>query len=246
MLDFGGKMELIYKETLNSTNAYAKEHMDTLADMSFVYCKNQTNGKGRLNRTWVSDNDKNLYLTIVLKPQVPNYPYINLTQYLCVVTCSVLKKYGIEPQIKWPNDILINGKKIAGILAQVSTIGHRVKGIALGIGVNLNSSLQEMNLIDKPATSLNLEVNREINREEFLYMLANEFESHYNEFIEKGFAYIENDYISQACFINKKINVNLADKCIVGTVKNLTKDGALLLCENDTNKDVVITMGEIQ
>ena len=143
-------MELIFKEQLNSTNLYAKEHINELADLSFVYCNTQTNGKGRLERTWVSNNENNLYLTIVLKPENEKFPYINLTQYLCVITCKILEEYGVEPQIKWPNDILINGKKIAGILAQTSTIGSKIKGIALGIGINLNSSKEEMGNIDKP------------------------------------------------------------------------------------------------
>lgn len=239
-------MELIFKEKLNSTNLYAKERMDELADMSFVYCNTQTNGKGRLERTWVSNNENNLYLTIVLKPKADNFPYINLTQYLCVITCKILEEYGVEPQIKWPNDILINGKKIAGILAQTSTIGSKIKGVALGIGINLNSTKEEMTSIDKPATSLNLEINKEINRDEFLNKLALAFEKDYDEFSKQGFSFIEHDYLKKACFINKEITVNTMTKSLCGVVKTLTQDGALILCDNKDNKDIVITMGEIQ
>lgn len=238
--------ELIFKEELNSTNAYAREHMEELSDMSFIYCNRQTHGKGRLDRVWVSQNSRNLYLTIVLKPQEPNFPYVNLTQYLCVVVCSVLKEYGVEPQIKWPNDILISGRKIAGILAQTSTSGHKVKGIALGIGVNLNLTKEEINSIDKPATSLNLEIGRDIDRDEFLNKLAIAFEKDYEEFAKKGFEFIEHDYLSRACFLNKEITVNTMAQSLCGTVKALTQDGALLLCDNKTNNDIVITMGEIQ
>ena len=239
-------MELIFKEKLNSTNAYCKEHIDEFSDMTFLYCNEQKNGKGRLERTWVSRNPNNLYLTIVLKPKSRNFPYINLTQYLCVITCKVLKEYGVEPQIKWPNDILVNGKKIAGILAQTSTIGSTIKGIVLGIGINLNSTSEETADIDKPATSLNLEIGEKINRDEFLNKLAFAFESDYKEFETKGFAFIEHDYLKQACFINKEITVNTVGESLVGVVKSLTQDGALLLCDNKTNKDIVITMGEIQ
>lgn len=238
--------ELIFKEELNSTNTYAREHMEELSDMSFVYCNRQTHGKGRLDRVWVSQNSRNLYLTIVLKPQAPNFPYVNLTQYLCVVVCTVLKEYGVVPQIKWPNDILINGKKIAGILAQTSTFGHKVKGVALGIGVNLNLSEQEINSIDKPAASLNLEVGKDIDRDEFLRKLAIAFEQDYEKFSKGGFEFIEHDYLRQACFLNKEITVNTTAKSLCGRVKALTQDGALLLCDNETKNDIVITMGEIQ
>jgi len=238
--------ELIFKEELNSTNTYAREHMDELCDLSFVYCNRQTAGKGRLDRVWVSKNSRNVYLTIVLKPQTPDYPYLNLTQYLCIVVCGILREYGVEPQIKWPNDILINGKKIAGILAQTNTIGGKIKGVALGIGVNLNSDFEEMKSIDKPATSLNLEIGKEVDRDEFLKKLAAAFEKNYAEFSQHGFKFIEHDYLKQACFLNKEITVNTMEKSLRGTVKTLTQDGALLLCDNITGNDIVITMGEIQ
>ncbi len=239
-------MEFIFKTELDSTNTYAKNHMSEISHMSFVYCDKQTKGKGRLDRVWVSSNAKNLYLTIILKPENQAFPYVNLTQYLCVVVCDILKEYGVEPQIKWPNDILINGKKIAGILAQTSTIGNKIQGVALGIGVNLNSTSEEINSIDKPATSLNLELNKEINRDEFLRKLACKFERDFENFAKGGFNFIEKDYLKQACFLNKEITVNTIDKSLYGMVKNLTRDGALLLCDNETNNDIVITMGEIQ
>ena len=239
-------MELIFKEQLNSTNLYAKEHMSELNDMTFIYCNSQTNGKGRLNRVWVSNNPNNLYLTIVLKPQNEKFPYVNLTQYLCVVVCNLLKEYGVEPQIKWPNDMLVNGKKIAGILAQTTTIGSKINGVALGIGVNLNFDREELSSIDKPATSLNLEVGEGINRDEFLNKLAFVFEKDYEAFSKQGFSFIKHDYMKQACFIDKEIIVNTMTKSLCGTVKSLTENGALILCDNKENKDIVITMGEIQ
>ena len=239
-------MELIFKEQLNSTNLYVKEHMNELKDMSFVYCNHQTNGKGRLDRVWQSQNAGNLYLTIVLKPQVEDFPYINLTQYLCVIVCDILKEYGVEPQIKWPNDILVNGKKIAGILAQTTTSGSKINGVALGIGVNLNSTKEEILKIDKPATSLNLEIGKDINRDEFLNKLALNFEENYAKFSKQGFSFIEKDYLKQACFINKEITVNTMTQSLCGVVKTLTQNGALILCDNRNNEDIVITMGEIQ
>lgn len=242
----GLSMELIFKDELNSTNAYAIEHMSELSDMSFVYCDVQNAGRGRLDRVWFSKNKQNLYLTIVLKPQGTEFPYINLTQYLCVVLCSVLKEYGVKPQIKWPNDVLINGKKIAGILAQANSQGGTISGVALGVGVNLNSTIEEMNLIDKPATSLNLEIGKVIDREEFLKRLAVAFEKNYEIFSKQGFSFIEHDYMNQACFMNKEITVHTMRESLSGVVKTLTQDGALLLCDNRTNKDIVITMGEIQ
>lgn len=239
-------MDFIFKEKLDSTNKYAVSHFDEMADMSFLYCNNQTKGRGRLDRFWLSENPENLYLTIVLKPKSKDYPYINLTQYLCVVVCDILRDYGVLPQIKWPNDILVGGKKIAGILAQTSTYGQNVRGVALGIGVNLNSSKEEMAAIDKPATSLNLETGKKIDRDEFLKKLAFNFEKNYEEFVKGGFSFIKDEYIKHACFLDKEISVSINDKSLAGKVKNLTQDGALILCDNKTRKDLIISMGEIQ
>ncbi len=217
--------------------------MDEFSDLTFIYCNTQTEGRGRLDRKWVSSNPNNIYLTIVLKPQEENYPFINVTQYLCVIVSKVLENYGAEAKIKWPNDILVNGKKIAGILAQTASIGSKFKGIALGIGINLNSDKAEIDSIDRPAASLNLEIGRNINRDAFLNELAEEFERNYEKFKKEGFRYIEQDYLKRANFLNEEITVSTAEKSLRGIVKNLTEDGALVLCEE--NKEVVITMGEI-
>ena len=239
-------MELIFKENLNSTNTYAMEHMTELSDMTFVYCNSQTEGKGRLNRVWFSENTNNLYLTIVLKPERKDFPFINLTQYLSVILCRVLLSYDVEAQIKWPNDVLVDGKKIAGILAKSVVSGNTFKGVALGIGVNLNLSKEEITLIDKPATSLNLIINKDINRDEFLNKLIEEFTKSYDDFAKAGFNYIEDEYLSKACFLNKEITVNVGNNVFIGTAKTLNSDGALILCDNKKQEDVVITMGEIQ
>ena len=99
-------------EETESTNSYAKEHIDTLNDKTVVHALHQTNGRGRLNRSWVDLGDENLFISIVLKPSQEyksNFP--NITQYAGVVLCNVLEKYGTNPKIKWPNDIMIDGKR---------------------------------------------------------------------------------------------------------------------------------------
>ena len=126
-------MEKIYLSEVDSTNLYAKSNLENLADKSIIHAAIQTAGRGRLQRTWVNLGEGNLFMSFVLKPSNSfNEIYSNLTQYLSVVLCYVLEEYGLKPQIKWPNDVLINGKKIAGILSETVMQGSNFKGLVLG------------------------------------------------------------------------------------------------------------------
>ena len=115
-------MSIIKLKEVNSTNLYAKEHLSELADKTVIIADRQTNGRGRFDRVWVDLGGDNLFMSIVLKPSdkfLNVYP--NLTQYLSVVVCKVLEHYGLQPNTKWPNDVLIKGKKISGILSETVT-----------------------------------------------------------------------------------------------------------------------------
>ena len=152
-------MELLYLETVDSTNKYAKENLANIKDKTLIYANYQTAGRGRLNRKWNSNFGKNLYASFVLKPSKElKEVYSNLTQYLSLVLAEVFEEYQLIPTIKWPNDVRINGKKISGILAESIIERGELKGIVLGFGVNLNCSQEDIDKIDQPATSLNLEI----------------------------------------------------------------------------------------
>ena len=116
-------MELLYLDTVDSTNKYAKENLDVLADKTIIYASVQTAGRGRLQRKWNFNLGDNIYASIVLKPSKElKEIYSNLTQYLSLVLAETIEEYinpyNIYPKIKWPNDVRINGKKISGILAE--------------------------------------------------------------------------------------------------------------------------------
>ncbi len=234
-------MELIFLEEVGSTNAYVKQHMSELSDGTVVYTSHQTDGRGRLNRKWIDTGNENIYMTFCLKPSCDFMEvYSNLTQYLSVVLCKTLEKYGIEPKIKWPNDVLVNGKKIAGILSETSMQGTMFKGIALGIGVNLNTPKTLLDAIDKPATSLSVELKKEINRDEFLNSLVDEFFSGYDLFLKTGFSMIRDFYLNHASFLNTNINVNVLGNIESGCAVDITQEGALILEKNNIRNTLLI------
>ena len=238
-------MQVLSLDTVDSTNLYAKNNINNLPDGTVIHALRQTSGRGRFTRKWVDLGDGNLFISFVLKPEI-NYSnsFANLTQYLSVVLCKVLETYGIEPQIKWPNDVLVNGKKIAGILCEAVNEGGEFKGLILGIGVNLNAFDCDLDLVpDKVITALNLEISDTVDVYAFRNKLMSEFSENYEKFLEMGFEFIKEDYISKLVVLNKEISVQVLNDVKSGFVKDVTNSGELVL-END-GKEFVLTIGDI-
>lgn len=238
-------MNYIALEEVDSTNSYAKSHIEDFADKTVIHAQCQTAGRGRLNRKWIDLGKGNLFMSIVLKPaETFSNIYPNITQYLSVALCKVLESYGLNTQIKWPNDVLIEGKKIAGILSESVMQGGKFKGLVLGIGVNLNANQADVDSVpDKIVTSLNLELGKEIDLDTFRTKLVNEFFANYDSFLENGFSMIKDDYINRNCFLNKKLNVQIFNDIENGLAKSITDNGELVLLNN--NKELVLTIGDI-
>lgn len=239
------EFELIHLGEITSTNDYAKQNIQNLEHMSVVYADRQTSGHGRLGRTWVDTGEQNLFMTLVLKPFNTLHPiYPNFTQFLSVVLALVLEEeYGLTPQIKWPNDVLINNKKIAGILSEGTTKGSEFLGLALGLGVNLNTSPETLALIDKPATSISVETGLKIDKEVFIKKLLNKFCLLYNNFIEHGFLSVKDLYVKRAFFLDKEITINVLGEIRTGLAESITDDGSLVLNEN--NQKNIYLIGDI-
>lgn len=239
-------VKVIQLEEVDSTNSYGKKLIDKFEDKTAIITKKQTSGRGRLNRSWVDLGEENLFLSIILKPsETFNEIYPNLTQYLSVTLCKVIESYGIQTQIKWPNDVLIDGKKIAGILSETVMQGQKLKGIVLGVGVNLNSNQEKINAIpNKIATSLNIETQKAIDLKEFLNKLLTEFFEHYDEFLQSGFLQIKDDYIKRNCFLGKELKVQVFNHMESGLAKAVNDLGELVL-EDNNKREIVLTIGDI-
>lgn len=240
------KFNIIELDKVDSTNLYAKANLANLADKTVVCADVQTSGHGRFNRAWVDLGSGNIFMSLVLKPSDTfSHVYPNLTQYFSVVLCKVFEEYGLLTQIKWPNDVLINGKKIAGILSESVMQGSNFKGLVLGVGINLNTSNENLMLItDKEATALNLELNLEsVDKKEFLNKLLDKFFENYDVFLSEGFSMIADEYVKRNCFLGKEISVQVFDEKKSGFAKSINSEGELVL-EKDGN-EFILTMGDI-
>src|SRR6056297_1639751 len=134
---------ILYFDTIDSTNKKAKGIAETSPDGTVVISKEQTAGRGRLGRNWSSPKGSSLLISILLKPEIDPSKVSNITLVGAVALVKTLEDLGIEGLIKWPNDIIINGKKIAGILTEMSAEINQVNYIIMGIGVNLFVKTEE-------------------------------------------------------------------------------------------------------
>ena len=237
-------MERVYLEEVDSTNKWAKENLAGLKNMSVVYTYKQTAGRGRLDRKWNYNGAGNIYASIVIKHKGSMKDvYSNLTQYLSLIISEVIEEYNVKPFIKWPNDIKVDGKKIAGILAE-AVIEDDSTSIILGFGVNLNCKREDMDRIDKPATSLNLVAGMEIDKEHFFQRVLDKFCLGYDNFIGEGFQSIRDEYKNKAEFLNREITVKVFDKSVYGIAKDVTENGALRIVGNKGDEHILY-MGDI-
>lgn len=242
-------IKIIQKDEISSTNTWSKENIYELEDKTIIIANRQTQGRGRFVRKWISDNPKNLYLSFVLKPKgdkkfLSELPLANLTQYLAIVLAGVLEKYGVKPQLKWPNDILINGKKISGILAELVIKKGEIVGIVLGLGLNLQMSEEELKQIDKPATSLNLETDISFSKQQILDEIIEKFFESYDKFLEKGFPLIRSKYLDYFYLLNEKVKINFEINFVEGKIKDINENGFLIL-ENNHGELQEISIGDI-
>lgn len=171
-------------DSISSTNTYVKEHLSAIKDKSVFLAHEQTQGKGRLGRAWSSPTGKSLSMTIVLKPDNELKDASLLTQLLAAAVVKTLKKT-MDVQIKWPNDIVINKKKVAGILTEAEFSGSHLEGIIIGMGVNTNLLNEDFpkELIEK-ASSLREITHSPFDPNPFLAEFFEHFHTLYQEYLE--------------------------------------------------------------
>ncbi|RAI11612.1 MAG: biotin--[acetyl-CoA-carboxylase] ligase [Candidatus Melainabacteria bacterium] len=219
-----------YLSEVNSTNTYAKEHIKNIKDKTVIYTSHQTGGRGRFNRVWVDLGDENLFLSFVLKPSKDLKPvYSNLTQYTALKLAKTFEQYGVSPKIKWPNDILIDGKKISGILAESVMSEGILKGLIIGVGLNLNANKEDFAQIDKVVTALNLEIKKDVDKKIFLNKFCKNFFNDYENFLEHGFISIKSEYEYYANFIGKEVTIKNFSTTLKGIAEKITDEGAIVV-----------------
>lgn len=175
--DFIGR-NFIYCDEIDSTNTYLMDKNNKVnINGSLVLAERQTKGRGRKDRVWYSAKDLNLNFSILLTGKEfigNNFNLVNFASSLSVAQ-SIENLFQLNTNLKWPNDVLINGKKVSGILLEASSQGSKIERMVVGIGVNVNQTMFQ-GTFNLPPTSLKLEVNENVERERLLAEILNNFE----------------------------------------------------------------------
>ena len=231
-----------YYEELESTNTEAlRLALENAPEGTVVIADAQSEGRGRLDRIWESPPSLNLYLSVVLRPDIPAAASSLIPLMVGVAVADVISKYGPGPvRLKWPNDVLIDGKKICGILTEMRTKADRVHFIIVGIGVNINMrKLDFPRGIRETATSLRILTECELDRIDVAVRLFESLERWYRIFLSGGEAAIREKWLQYADIIGKRIEVVFKSETQRGTVVGLDEHGALLL-EGETGVQQVL------
>ena len=226
---------ILHFETLNSTQTYLKEHFAELDDQTVVVTDQQTAGRGRFDRKWISQPG-GLYFSILLKPTRIDF-LSNLTQLMALSVCQATEKYGTQPNLKWPNDVQVNGKKLCGILSETVTQNGQIACIALGVGINI--AQKDLSHVGQPATSLReLEIN--VNKQDFLQDVLELFFQSYCAVISEGFGVIRQAYRERFPFIGKQVTIKNGTSSLAGVAHDLSPRGTLLLKTARDTQEILI------
>ena len=221
---------VIYYPRLTSTMDVAKrEAQQGAVEGTVVVADEQTAGKGRLKRGWLSP-EGNIALSIILHPSLPYLPSLIMLASLAVVH-SIEAITGLKSQVKWPNDVLINGRKVCGILIESEVRGNTVDYAIVGIGVNVNLRLSAFPEILSIATSLCEELGREISRLSLVQRLLVEIEKLYLSLPAGGPVYEE--WRDRLVTLGKRVQVKSGKTMYEGIAESVASDGSLLLRQSD-------------
>ncbi len=236
-----------YHDEVDSTNTVLfRLAGNGASEGTAVIADSQTAGKGRLERKWISPPGVNLYISLLFRPSIPARESPLLTFLASIALVESIKKTGAEnPCIKWPNDVQLGGKKVAGVLTEMQPKGDSVEFIIVGIGVNINMTRAEINSdmreAAKIATSIKENLGKDIDRAKFTADLLSEIESWYRTFDKRGKSSILREWTDRWGGTGRRVTVDTAESDVFkGTAEGIDGDGHLLVRKDDDSLIKVI------
>jgi len=221
----------VFEQTTSTNDVMEKFARDGVKEGVVVFAESQTKGRGRLGRKWISPERKGLWFSVLLRPDLRPQEATQLT----VASATALRRAiqnetSLKPEIKWPNDILIGGKKVAGILTELGAEVDRVRHIILGIGLDVNLEAGELPAeLRKTATSLKIETGETVSRAELAVAILRELDFDYARICGGKFPVVADEWEAHCVTIGRNVTVLIGDRAIRGRAESLDDDGALLL-----------------
>jgi BirA family biotin operon repressor/biotin-[acetyl-CoA-carboxylase] ligase len=200
-----------------------------------------------LGRQWFSPPFLNLYLSVILRPEISPHQASLITFVAAVATADAIREFsGLLPLIKWPNDILLRERKVAGLLNEIHSEIDRIHFVILGVGVNLNAGENTFSKeIRAVATSLRIEMGQTVSRKVFLQVFLQELERWYSIFINEGSAAILKAWRGRAHLNGRRVKITSFGETLAGTAIDVDSDGALILETADGERKRVVA-GDVQ
>jgi BirA family biotin operon repressor/biotin-[acetyl-CoA-carboxylase] ligase len=236
--------KIIFFEDLPSTNSIVRElAIARESEGVVVVSKKQNKGRGRFNRIWESP-EGGIYLSTILRPKISPEKTTLLPLVASLAVYDTIRFFKLNPKIKWPNDIRVNSKKIAGILLESDIKENKLDYVILGIGINLNT---DINLFSKElrnsTTSLSNEIGSYVDEKQFLDRLLSDLNSRYKQFKDGDFKNIIRDWKENSDTICKKVKIDTSTEEITGIAKDIDEHGFLIV-DTDSKNNIKISNGD--
>jgi BirA family biotin operon repressor/biotin-[acetyl-CoA-carboxylase] ligase len=221
----------VFQETTSTNDVAARLARGGAEEGAVVFAESQTKGRGRMGRAWISPAGKGLWFTVLLRPDCPPQGTTQLTVAAATALArAITLQTGLVPEIKWPNDILIRGKKIAGILTELRAELDRVQEVLLGIGMDVNLEADDFaGDLRRTATSLRIETGQKVNRAELAVAVLRELDRDYQMVMEGHFDVLAEQWEARCSTLGCQVAIRFGDRVIRGRADSLDNDGALLV-----------------
>lgn len=238
--------EIVFFTEVDSTNTQAKQHAAEHPEGTIFLAEAQNGGRGRLGRNWSSEPGKGIWCSVLFKPQVRPAAASQFPLITAVAIAQALRKLDIPAHIKWPNDLLINGKKICGILTEMGAELDQINYLVVGFGLNVKHQLTDFPVeIQNIATSLEIASGRTIDRVQLLCEILYQLEQRYLQFLAEGFEPIRQDWKAYTCTLGRDTTISRFNQPpLRGKALDLNSDGTLLL-ELPDGQVISVISGEI-
>jgi BirA family biotin operon repressor/biotin-[acetyl-CoA-carboxylase] ligase len=238
--------QVIYRDVAESTQSIAIAIADRQGSHgAVVIAEQQKSGRGRIKRKWLSPKG-GIWMSVILQPKVPTARITTLPFVAALAVCKAIQEATkLEARLKWPNDVMIGGKKVAGILLDISAEAEQVNYAVVGIGINANVDSQAISSkIESKVTSIKDELGREASRLAIVKLLLEKLEFYYGELERHGPAGIIEEWRKNSDMLGRQVSVIQGEKVQTGVAADINEDGSLLL---RTGKgDLNIVSGDIR
>lgn len=240
-----GQSIYFYEETDTTNNRARELALEGAPEGTLVVAEKQTSGRGRRGKVWESPLGTGIWMSLVLRPQIMPAEASVLTLLCGLATAEAIEaETGLSAGIKWPNDILINGKKAVGILTEMDCEMSEVHFVIPGIGINVNTASFPPEIAEI-ATSLYLECGKTVSRRRLVHRVLERLEEHYETFLRTGsFAAMLEDYRKHCITLGKEVHV-LGREPFFAEALDITPEGELLVRRADNGKEEVVFSGEV-